>query len=167
METRYNVVLGVHRSDLRYIQVDGYNPLFSPSPPPPSTHEWPVSTVDCLILWTYLLYKLPYFVNVLVQIKIINIFCLPILTSIKSYLVFRSTCQRPASYCHAVVCVRPSFRPSVCACIRKLFLQKTSPQKLLTGFLRNFTGIFPRWSSFKLFQIIVFYEQFWLPWRSK
>ena len=32
-----------------------------------------------------------------------------------------------------------SVRPSVLACVRKLFLQKTS-QKLLTGFLRNFTG---------------------------
>ena len=26
------------------------------------------------------------------------------------------------------------------ACISKLFLSKTSPQKLLTGFLPNFTG---------------------------
>ena len=58
---------------------------------------------------------------------------------------------------------RPSGRPLVC----KLFLQKTSPQKLLTGFLRNFTGMFLRWSSFKFIQIIVFYEEFWLPWRSK
>ena len=35
--------------------------------------------------------------------------------------------------------------PSICPCVRacycKLFLQKTS-QKLLTGFLRNFTGMF-------------------------
>ena len=53
--------------------------------------------------------------------------------------------------------------PHVC----KLFLQKTSPQKLFTGFLPNFTGMFFRWSSFKLLQIIVFYEEFWLPWQSK
>ena len=53
------------------------------------------------------------------------------------------------------------------SCVRKLFLQKTSPQKLLTGFLRNFTGMFLRWSSFKFLQIIVFYEEFWLPWQSK
>ena len=51
--------------------------------------------------------------------------------------------------------------------VRELFLQKTSPQKLLTGFLRNFTGMFLRWSSFKFLQIIVFYEEFWLPWQSK
>ena len=31
--------------------------------------------------------------------------------------------------------VLPSLRSSVCACVRKLVLQKTSPQKLLTGFL--------------------------------
>ena len=42
-------------------------------------------------------------------------------------------------------------------CVRKLFLQKTSPQKLLTGFLQNFTGMFFTWSSFKFLQIVVFY----------
>ena len=63
--------------------------------------------------------------------------------------------------------VRPSVRPSVCACVRKLFLQKTSPQKQLTGFLRNFTGMFLKWSSFKFLQIVVFYEEFWLLWQSK
>ena len=52
------------------------------------------------------------------------------------------------------------------ACVHKLFLQKTS-QKLLTGFLRNFTEMILRWSSFKFLQIIVFYEEFWLPWQSK
>ena len=78
--------------------------------------------------------------------------------------IFRSTGRRPASYCHGVVSV---VRPSVRVCVRKLFLQKTSPQKLLTGFLRNFTGMFLRWSSFKFLQIIVFYEKFWLPWQSK
>ena len=31
-----------------------------------------------------------------------------------------------------------------CACICKLFLWKTSAQKLLTGFLPNFTGMFLR-----------------------
>ena len=39
--------------------------------------------------------------------------------------------------CPSCVCplICPSVRPSVRACILKLFLQKTSPQKLLTGFL--------------------------------
>ena len=69
--------------------------------------------------------------------------------------IFSSTGQRPASNCHGVVSV-------VCP-----FLQKISPQKLSTGFLRNFTGMFLRWSSFKFLLIIVFYEEFWLPWRSK
>ena len=77
-------------------------------------------------------------------------------------LIFSSTGQRPSSYFHGVVSVmRPSVRPlvrsSVRVCVRKLFLQKTSPQKLLTGFLPNFTGMF------KFLQIIVFYEEFWLP----
>ena len=58
-------------------------------------------------------------------------------------------------------------RVSVHPCVHKLFLQKTSPQKLLTEFLRNFTGMFLRWSSFKFLQIIVYYEEFWLPWQSK
>ena len=85
---------------------------------------------------------------------------------------FSSTGRRPASYCHGVVSVVcPSVSPSVRAClgvcVRKLFLQKTSPHKPLTGFLPNFTGMFLRWSSFKFLQIIVFYEEFWLPWRSK
>ena len=53
------------------------------------------------------------------------------------------------------------------ACVRKLFLQKTSLQKLLTGFLPNFIGMFQRWSSFKFLQIIVFHEEFWLPWQQK
>ena len=55
---------------------------------------------------------------------------------------------------------RLSIHSSVRACVRKLFLQKTSPQKLSTGFLRNFTGMCLRWSSFKFIQIIVFYEEF-------
>ena len=55
--------------------------------------------------------------------------------------VFSSTDQRPASYCHGVV-------SAVRACVRKLFLQKTSPQKLLTEFLPNFTGMFLRWPLF-------------------
>ena len=50
-------------------------------------------------------------------------------------------------------CIRAFVSP----CVHKLFLQKTSPQKLM----------FLRWSSFKFFQIIVFYEEFWLPWQSK
>ena len=45
-------------------------------------------------------------------------------------------------------------------------VQKTS-QTLLTGFLPNFTGMFLRWSSFKFLQIIVFHEEFWLPWQPK
>ena len=49
--------------------------------------------------------------------------------------IFSSTGRRPASYCHGVVSV---VRP-VCPSVRKLCLQKTSPQKLLTGFLQNFT----------------------------
>ena len=58
---------------------------------------------------------------------------------------FSSTGRRPASYCHGVLSVmrlsvHSSMRPFVC----KLFLQKTSPQKLLTGFLQNFTGMFLR-----------------------
>ena len=46
VETRYNAVLGVHRSDPRYIRVDGYNAVYVPLP----AHEWPVSAVDRLIL---------------------------------------------------------------------------------------------------------------------
>ena len=61
-------------------------------------------------------------------------------------IIFSSTGQRPASYCHGIVSIEC---PSGRACVRKLFLQKTSAQKLLTGFLRNFTGMFLRWSSFK------------------
>ena len=68
-----------------------------------------------------------------------------------------------ANYCHGVVSVHPCVR----VCVREHFLQKISPQKLLTGFLRNFTGMFHSWSSFKFLQIIVFYEEFWLPWQSK
>ena len=80
-------------------------------------------------------------------------------------LIFSFTGRRPASNCHGVVSVvRPFVRAFVRACARKLFLQKTSPQKLLTGFLRNFTRLFLRWSSFKFQQIILFYEEFWLPW---
>ena len=66
---------------------------------------------------------------------------------------------------HSSVCA--FIRPCMHVWVRKLFLQKTSPQKLLTLFLRNFTGMFLRWSSFEFLQIIVFYEEFWLPWRSK
>ena len=42
VETRYNAVLGIHRSDLQYVRVDRYNAV---SPP----HEWPVPAVDRLI----------------------------------------------------------------------------------------------------------------------
>ena len=84
------------------------------------------------------------------------------------FLLFSSTGQRPASYCHGIVpVVHPSVYPFARACIRKLFIEKTSPQKHLTGFLPNFTGMFLRWSSFKFLQIIVFHEEFWLPWQPK
>ena len=84
--------------------------------------------------------------------------------------VVRFTGRRPASYFHGVVAVVPlSDRQSVCPCVRlsvNSSFKKTS-QKLLTGFLQNFTGMFLRWSSFKFLQIIMFYEEFWLPWQSK
>ena len=80
------------------------------------------------------------------------------------FFLFSSTGPRPASYCHCIVSV---VHPSVCVCVCKLFLQKTSPQKLLTGFLPNFTGMFLRWFSFKFLQIIVFHDEFWLPWQPK
>ena len=71
-------------------------------------------------------------------------------------LIFSSTAQRPESYCHGVVSVmHPSIHLFVLACLCKLFLQKTSPEKLMTGLLPNFTGMFLRWSSFKFLQIIV------------
>ena len=50
--------------------------------------------------------------------------------------IFSSTGQRPASYCHDLVSI---VGQSVGACVHKFFLQKTSPWKLLTGFLPNFT----------------------------
>ena len=57
--------------------------------------------------------------------------------------------------------------PFVLACVHKLFIEKTSPQKLLTGFSPNFTGMFLRGFSFKFLHIIVFHEEFWLPWQPK
>ena len=81
---------------------------------------------------------------------------------------FCSTGQMPASYCHCVVSVVcPSVRPFVSACICKLCLQRTSPQKVLTGFLSNFLEMFLRWSSSRFLQIIVLHEEFWLPWQPK
>ena len=44
---------------------------------------------------------------------------------------------------------------------------KSFPQKLLTGFLPDFTGMFHWWSSFKFLQMIVFHEEFWLLWQPK
>ena len=44
-------------------------------------------------------------------------------------------------------------------CICKLFLKKTSPQKLLTGILLKFTGMLLRGSLFKFLQIIVFHKK--------
>ena len=75
--------------------------------------------------------------------------------------IFSSTGQRPASYFHGVVSCA-----SVCLSVHAFFLQKTS-QKLLTGFLQNFEGMFLRWSSFKFLQIIVSQEEFWLPQSKK
>ena len=66
--------------------------------------------------------------------------------------VYSFTGQRSASYCLGIV---SAVHLSVCLSVHKFFLQKTSPQKLLTGFLPNFTGMFIRWSSFKFLQIIV------------
>ena len=34
VETHYNAVLGVHRSDPRYIRIDGHNAVFPPPTPP-------------------------------------------------------------------------------------------------------------------------------------
>ena len=79
-------------------------------------------------------------------------------------IIFSSTGRRPASYCHGLVSV---VHPFIRACVRKLFLLRTSPRKLLTEFLPNFTGMLLRWSSFKFLQIIVFHEEFWLPWQPK
>ena len=59
-------------------------------------------------------------------------------------------------------CVRQFVR----ACFRKLCFQKPS-QRLLTGFLPNLTRMFLRWSSFNFLQIILFHEEFWLPWQLK
>ena len=116
VDSRYNAVLGLHRSDPRYIRVDGYNAVCSPHH---AADKWPVSPVDRLILSTYLLYKLPYFANMLVQKKKNYIFCFPILTSIKSYLVFSSTetyyqirqavilfVDDTAEYCYVIDCKR-------------------------------------------------------------
>ena len=79
------------------------------------------------------------------------------------FLLFSSTGGKPVSYCHGIVSV---VRASVRLCIRKLCIKKTS-QKLLTAFLPNFTGMFLRCCSFKFLRIIVFHEEFWLPWQSK
>ena len=68
---------------------------------------------------------------------------------------------------HCVCCA------SICSLVRA-FLNFSSPQKLLTGFLPNFTRKLLRWSSFKFIQIIVLcgcvsvvHEEFWLLWQSK
>ena len=79
--------------------------------------------------------------------------------NVAKIMIFSSTGQRPPSYCHGVV--------SVCQSVRKLCLQKTFPQKLLTGFLPNVTGMFLLWSSFKFFRTILFHEELWLPWQPK
>ena len=52
---------------------------------------------------------------------------------------FSSTGRRSASNRHAVVSIVCAFGH---ASVRKLCLQKTFPQKLLTGFLPNFTAMF-------------------------
>ena len=40
------------------------------------------------------------------------------------------------------------------ACVRRLFLQTTSPPKSLIGFWPNFTGMILGWSSFKVVQMV-------------
>ena len=45
VETRYNAVLGVHRSDPRYIRVDGYNAVCVP-PTLPTNGLYPRSIVS-------------------------------------------------------------------------------------------------------------------------
>ena len=86
-----------------------------------------------------------------------------LVTRIFSFLAPLAKGQQAIVMALCPLCVRPSMY----ACIRKLFLQKTSPQKLLTGLLPNFTRMFLRWSSFKFFQIMVYHEEFWLPWQPK
>ena len=133
----------------------------------PNTTNQPISflnsnSVNQFLLFTQCFHKLPYFGSLKYQSKILS-FCRARKRAwgaqqcgrLEQYLG-SSTGGRPASYCHDFV----SICPFVCACVCKLFLQKTSPQKLLTGFLPNFTGMFRRWSSFKFLRIIVFHEEF-------
>ena len=97
------------------------------------------------------------------SLKLLTLYCH--LEAIKCFLWFLvplAEGQRAFVMALCLSCVRLS----VHVCVRKLFLQKTS-QKPLTQFLRNFTGMFLRWSSFKFLQIFGFYEEFWLPWRLK
>ena len=92
-------------------------------------------------------------INPLPKDKILDVTKLKALANESQMMIFSSTGRRSASYCHGVVSVMHlSVCPAACVRIRKLFLQKTSPQKLLTGFLQNFTGMFLRLSSFKFLQ---------------
>ena len=102
------------------------------------------------------------------RMDIVTGFILVWLLTIVLMMVISSTGQRPASYCHGVVSVvHPSVGPIIHECVCKLFLLKTSPEKLSSRFLQNFTGMFLRWSSFKFLHMNVFHEEFWLPWQPK
>ena len=48
VETHYNAVLGVYRSDLRFIWIDRCNAVFPP-PPPPSSHIMNIAYQKILI----------------------------------------------------------------------------------------------------------------------
>ena len=81
------------------------------------------------------------------------------------FLLFISTGRRPASCCHGVSVLHPFIHPCMRASVNSSF--KKLLRNCFSGFLRNFTGMFLRRSSLKFPQIIVFYEEFWLPWQSK
>ena len=78
VETLYNAVLGVHRSDLRYIPVDGYNAVVPP-----------MACIRCRS--SHIMNIFTIWATILCEYTGINIFCVPILTSIKSCLFFSGT----------------------------------------------------------------------------
>ena len=65
--------------------------MFSPPSIPCRPRMACIRSRSSHIMNIFTIYNLPYSANMLVQMKIISIFCVPILTSIKSYLVFSST----------------------------------------------------------------------------
>ena len=79
-------------------------------------------------------------------------------------VVFSSTGKRPGSYCHGLVSVVP---PSICRSVGKLCLQKTSPPKLLTGFLPNFTGMFLRSGCPASLKFLIFFNLTKIPKKMK